>query len=72
MHDSARLRHLWERDRAARCSAYASVVVIWLTVSWADVRLLLLLVAIGAALWLHFRTTDRDYSAEAREELDLL
>ncbi len=72
MDDPARLRHLWERDRVTRYCAYAGVVVVWLAISWADPRLLLLLLAIAASLWLHFRRTDRDYAAEAREELDLL
>ena len=45
------LWRLFQSDRLVRWASYASVVVFWFALAWADVRILLAIPVIGVVLW---------------------
>jgi hypothetical protein len=70
---AAALWHLFQKDRLFRWATYASVVVLWFAIAWADVELLggLVLVAI-AYLWLRRQREKRGWLSEPEVDVDLL
>jgi hypothetical protein len=67
------LWRLIQEDRLFRWATYASVVVIWFALAWADVRLLFGLPLIGAALWwLRRQRARRGWLSEPEVDIDLL
>jgi len=67
------LWHLVQHDRLVRWGAYASAVLVWFAVAWADVRILLALPATAAAVWLLMRQRERHgWLAEREDDVDLL
>ncbi len=68
---------LWEliqHDRLVRWAAYATAVVVWFAIAWADVRILLAgFLAIGFALWwLRRLRRRRGWFEERPVDIDLL
>jgi hypothetical protein len=67
------LWRLLQEDRLFRWATYASVVVLWFAIAWADVRLMLGIPLIGAALWwLRRQRERRGWLAEPEVDIDLL
>ncbi len=67
------LWRLFQKDRLFRWATYASVVVFWFALAWADVRLLggLLFVAL-AYWWLRRQRERRGWLTEPEIDIDLL
>jgi len=70
---AATLWQLFQKDRLFRWATYASVVVLWFAIAWADVELLggLVLVAL-AYLWLRRQREKRGWLSEPEVDVDLL
>ena len=67
------LWRLIQEDRLFRWATYASVVVVWFALAWADVRLLFGIPLIAAALWwLRRQRERRGWLAEPEVDIDLL
>ena len=67
------LWRLIQEDRLFRWATYASVVVVWFTLAWADVRLLLGFPLIAAVhWWLRRQRQRRGWFAEREIDIDLL
>jgi hypothetical protein len=67
------LWRLIQEDRLFRWATYASVVVIWFAIAWADVRLLFGLPLIAAVLWwLRRQRERRGWFTEPEIDIDLL
>ena len=67
------LWRLLEEDRLARWAAYASVVLLWFAIAWADVRVLFGLPLIAAAIWwLRRQRARRGWLTEREVDVDLL
>jgi hypothetical protein len=67
------LWRLIQEDRLFRWATYASVVVIWFALAWADVRLLFGIPLIAAALfWLRRQRERRGWFVEREVDIDLL
>jgi hypothetical protein len=70
---AAALWRLVQEDRLFRWATYASTVVIWFAIAWADVRLLFGLPLISAALWwLRRQRERRGWLTEREVDVDLL
>jgi hypothetical protein len=74
MNVAVTLWHLVQRDRLIRWAAYATAVVLWFAIAWADVRILFVgLALVGIALWWLLRQRERRGWFEERPvDLDLL
>ena len=67
------LWRLFQKDRLFRWATYASVVVLWFAIAWADVRLLLGLGLVAIAyLWLRRQREKRGWLTEPEVDVDLL
>jgi hypothetical protein len=67
------LWRLFQKDRLFRWATYASVVVLWFAIAWADVRLLLGLVLVAIAyFWLRRQREKRGWLTEPEVDVDLL
>ena len=67
------LWRLFQSDRLVRLASYASVVVFWFALAWADVRILLAIPVIGVVLWLLRRQRERrGWLTEPEIDIDLL
>jgi hypothetical protein len=67
------LWRLFQKDRLFRWATYASVVVLWFAIAWADVRLLLGLVLVAIAyFWLRRQREKRGWLTEPEVDIDLL
>ena len=66
------LWHLVQRDRLVRWATYASAVILWFAIAWADVRILVLVGLIGAVLWWLRRQRERyGWLEERPDDVDL-
>jgi hypothetical protein len=67
------LWRLFQQDRLFRWATYASVVVLWFALAWADVRLLLGLLFVALAhWWLRRQRERRGWLTEPEVDVDLL
>jgi hypothetical protein len=67
------LWRLFQKDRLFRWATYASVVVLWFAIAWADVRLLLGFVLVALAyFWLRRQREKRGWLTEPEVDIDLL
>ena len=67
------LWRLFQKDRLFRWATYASVVVLWFAIAWADVRLLLGLVLVAIVYWwLRRQREKRGWLTEPEVDIDLL
>ena len=67
------LWRLFQKDRLFRWATYASVVVLWFAIAWADVRLLLGFVLVAIAYWwLRRQREKRGWLTEPEVDIDLL
>jgi hypothetical protein len=70
---AATLWRLFQEDRLFRWATYASVVVLWFAIAWADVRLLLGLALVAIAyFWLRRQREKRGWLTEREVDVDLL
>jgi hypothetical protein len=71
---AASLWRLVQEDRLVRWATYASVVVIWFAIAWADLRILLVgVLSIGFSLWWLRRQRRRHgWFDEPEVDIDLL
>ena len=73
MNIAVSLWRLFQKDRLFRWATYASVVVLWFAIAWADVRLLLGLALVAIAyFWLRRQREKRGWLAEPEVDIDLL
>ena len=73
MNFAVSLWRLFQKDRLFRWATYASVVVLWFAIAWADVRLLLGLVLVAIAYWwLRRQREKRGWLTEPEVDIDLL
>ena len=73
MNFAVSLWRLFQKDRLFRWATYASVVVLWFAIAWADVRLLLGLVLVAMAYWwLRRQREKRGWLTEPEVDIDLL
>jgi hypothetical protein len=73
MNFAVSLWRLFQKDRLFRWATYASVVVLWFAIAWADVRLLLGLVLVALAyFWLRRQREKRGWLTEPEVDIDLL
>jgi len=73
MNPAVSLWRLLEEDRLARWAAYASIVLLWFAIAWADVRVLFGLPLIAAAIWwLRRQRERRGWLTEREVDVDLL
>jgi hypothetical protein len=74
MNVAVTLWHLVQQDRLIRWAAYATAVVLWFAIAWADFRILFVgLALVGIALWWLLRQRERRGWFEERPvDLDLL
>ena len=73
MNIAVSLWRLFQKDRLFRWATYASVVVLWFAIAWADVRLLLGLVLVAIAYWwLRRQREKRGWLSEPEVDVDLL
>jgi hypothetical protein len=73
MNIAVSLWRLFQKDRLFRWATYASVVVLWFAIAWADVRLLLGLVLVSIAyFWLRRQREKRGWLTEPEVDIDLL
>ena len=63
----ASLWQLVRDDALARRGAWVSVAIVWLAAAWADLRLLLVLPAVAATVWVLRRRR-----GDLEDDLDLL
>ena len=67
------LWRLFHSDRLVRWASYASVVVIWFALAWAEFRILAAIPLIGVVLWWLRRQRERHgWLAEPEVDIDLL
>jgi hypothetical protein len=67
------LWRLFQQDRLFRWATYASIVVLWFALAWADVRLLLGLLFVALAYWwLRRQRERRGWLTEPEVDVDLL
>jgi len=67
------LWRLFQKDRLFRWASYASVIVLWFAIAWADVRLLFGFVFVGLGyLWLRRQREKRGWLTEPEVDVDLL
>jgi hypothetical protein len=67
------LWHLVQQDRLVRWGTYATAVLCWFALAWAEVRLLLVLPLITAGVWwLRNQRDRRGWLEDPEEDLDLL
>ena len=67
------LWRLFQQDRLFRWATYASIVVVWFALAWADVRLLLGLLFVALAYWwLRRQRERRGWLTEPEVDIDLL
>jgi hypothetical protein len=73
MNPAVSLWNLIHEDRLFRWATYASIVVVWFAIAWAEVRLLggILLIA-AAYLWLRRQRERRGWLVEREIDVDLL
>jgi hypothetical protein len=73
MKPAVSLWRLFQKDRLFRWAVYASVVVLWFAIAWADVRLMggFVFVALGY-LWLRRQREKRGWLSEPEVDVDLL
>jgi hypothetical protein len=73
MNFAVSLWRLFQKDRLFRWATYASIVVLWFAIAWADVRLLLGLVLVAIAyFWLRRQREKRGWLTEPEVDIDLL
>jgi hypothetical protein len=73
MNFAVSLWRLFQKDRLFRWATYASVVVLWFAIAWADVRLLLGFVLVAIAyFWLRRQREKRGWLTEPEVDIDLL
>ena len=73
MNFAVSLWRLFQKDRLFRWATYATVVVLWFALAWADIRLLLGLVFVGLAYWwLRRQREKRGWLTEPEVDVDLL
>ena len=73
MNFAVSLWRLFQKDRLFRWATYASVVVLWFAIAWADVRPLLGLVLVAIAYWwLRRQREKRGWLTEPEVDIDLL
>ena len=73
MNIAASLWQLVQEDRLVRWAAYASVVVLWFAIAWADARILLFGAFIAALTWwLRRQRARRGWFEEREVDIDLL
>ena len=73
MKPAVSLWRLFQQDRLFRWATYASVVVFWFAIAWADVRLLLGLALVAIAyFWLRRQREKRGWLTEPEVDVDLL
>ena len=68
------LWRLIQEDRLFRWATYASIVVIWFALAWADLRVLVVGIALIAAVhwWLRRQRERRGWFTEPEVDVDLL
>lgn len=70
---AAAVWRLFQKDRLFRWATYASIVVLWFAIAWADVRLMGALLGVAIAyLWLRRQREKRGWLAEPEVDVDLL
>jgi hypothetical protein len=73
MKPAVSLWRLFQKDRLFRWATYASIVVLWFAIAWADVRLLLGLALVAIAyFWLRRQREKRGWLTEPEVDVDLL
>ena len=73
MNVAVSLWQLVQQDRLVRWATYASAVILWFAIAWADVRILVLVALIGALLWWLRRQRERyGWLEEPADDVDLL
>ena len=74
MHFAVTLWHLVQQDRLVRWATYATAGILWFAIAWADVRILVVGMAlVGAVLWWLRRQRERRGWFQEREvDIDLL
>jgi len=74
MNLASSLWRLFQEDRLFRWATYASIVVVWFALAWADVRLLLIGFPLIAAAfwWLRRQRERRGWLTEPEVDVDLL
>jgi hypothetical protein len=73
MKPAVSLWNLIHEDRLFRWATYASIVVVWFAIAWAEVRLLAGILPIAAAYWwLRRQRERRGWLAEREIDVDLL
>jgi hypothetical protein len=73
MNFAVSLWRLFQKDRLFRWATYASVVVLWFAIAWADVRLLLGFVLVAIAyFWLRRQREKHGWLTEPEVDIDLL
>jgi len=74
MNFAVSLWRLIQEDRLFRWAMYASVVVVWFAIAWADFRLLLFGIPLVAATlwWLRRQRERRGWFVEPEVDIDLL
>jgi len=72
MNVAVSLWQLVQQDRLVRWATYASAVILWFAIAWADVRILVLVGLIGAVLWWLRRQRERyGWLEERPDDIDL-
>ena len=72
MNVAVSLWQLVQQDRLVRWATYASAVILWFAIAWADVRILVLVGLIGAVLWWLRRQRERyGWLEERPDDVDL-
>jgi hypothetical protein len=74
MNFAVSLWQLVQTDRLVRWAAYATAVILWFAIAWADVRILLLGVGLVGMLfwWLRRQRERRGWFEEHEVDVDLL
>jgi hypothetical protein len=67
------LWRLFQSDRLVRWAVYATVVVVWFALAWADVRILVAVVPVVLLCWWLMRQRERrGWLTEPEIDVDLL
>jgi len=67
------LWRLFQSDRLVRWASYASVVVFWFALAWAEFRILAAIPVLGVVLWwLRRQRERRGWLADPEVDIDLL